>query len=211
MPGKAVSDRCCTNDDCPLHGRFHEGNIVRHGFFRLKRGPRRRRYRCTDCGKTFSSNNGSPYYRLQGSRRSFDTVATMSVEGVSKASIARIMGIAWNTVARWLRRAAGAARRFNDRMTRGYEVRELQADELRTLIDRKSCATWVFSVIEVWSRLWPSCLLGKRAYRNTRRVIGDTVRRGRYEYPPSITTDGFQYYRPVIRRSSGLPVSTARS
>ena len=33
----------------------------------------------------------------------------MSVEGVSKSSIARIMGISWNTVARWLERAAMAA------------------------------------------------------------------------------------------------------
>ena len=128
----------------------------------------------------------------------------MSVEGVSKSSIGRIMGISWNTVARWLHRAAEAARRFNDSMTRGYELKELQADEIRTFIDRRSCATWVFAVIEVGSRLWPSCLLGRRSYRNTRLVIGEAARRGRYGHPPLITTDGFQYYRPVIRRIFGF-------
>ena len=35
-------------------------------------------------------------------------VAALSVEGVSKSSIARAMGISWNTVARWLERAAAA-------------------------------------------------------------------------------------------------------
>ena len=56
----------------------------------------------------------------------------MSVEGVSKSAIARIKGISWNTVARWLERAAAAARRFNDAMTQGFSLEELQLDEIRT-------------------------------------------------------------------------------
>ena len=47
----------------------------------------------------------------------------MSVEGISKSSIARIMGIPWNAVARWLERAAAC--RFNDSMTWGYELKGL--------------------------------------------------------------------------------------
>ena len=33
--------------------------------------------------------------------------------------------------------------------------------------------------------------------------ISDTALRGRFERPPLITTDGFQYYLPVIARLFG--------
>jgi hypothetical protein len=63
------------------------------------------------CGKTFCSTRGTPYYRLQHRRTTFDEVAALRVEGVSIAAIARVKGIAWNTVARWLERAAYLLRR----------------------------------------------------------------------------------------------------
>ena len=44
--------------------KVSSGNIVRHGFYRTRSG-KRRRYRCGECGKTFSSTKGTPYYRLQ--------------------------------------------------------------------------------------------------------------------------------------------------
>ena len=49
---------------------------------------------------------GTPYYRLQHRRATFDGVIALRAEGVSISSISRIKGIAWNTVARWLEKAA---------------------------------------------------------------------------------------------------------
>ena len=88
MRRKPISHVFCPNPECPLHGRLGKGNIVRHGFIRLKRG-RRRRYRCAVRGRTSSSTHGTPYDRLQCSRRGFDQVTAMSIEGVSKSAIAR--------------------------------------------------------------------------------------------------------------------------
>ena len=124
----------------------------------------------------------------------------MSVEGISRSAIARIKALSWNTVARWLERAAAAAREFNDRMTRGYELREIQADEIKTFLTNKDSTTWILTTIEVWSRLWPSTVVGARSYRNVRRVIADTSRRGRFEDFPLITTDGYYYYTLAIGR-----------
>lgn len=189
----------CPNPACDLFGQLGKGNIIRYGFFSLGHG-RRRRHRCTACGKTFSSTKGTPYYRLHCTRRDFDEVAAMSVEGVSRSAIARVKGISWNTVARWLERAAAAAGRFNDIMTRGYELREVQADEMKTFLVNKESPTWIMTTLEVWSRLWPSTVVGRRSYRNIRRLIEDTNQRGHFEYVPFITTDGFLYYRVVIGR-----------
>ena len=57
------------------------------------------------------------------------------MEGLSKSAIARVKGIAWNTVDRWLERAAACCREFNDQHVTDIAVDELQADEIRTIVD----------------------------------------------------------------------------
>jgi len=202
MPRRPVTNRSCNNAQCTLHGQFGKGNIVRHGLFRRKRG-RRRRYRCTACDRTFCSTTGTPYHRLQHSRNTFDEVAQMAVDGLSIAASARVKRIAWNTVAQWRQRAADAAGAFNNQMTQGYELRELQADEIRTFLDGKRQSVWVMATIEVWSRLWPACVVGRRRYRNTARLFRETIRGGFFEHLPLISTDGFQFYAPVMYRLFG--------
>lgn len=54
MQRKSVRSPSCPNPKCTFHGQFGKQNIVRHGFFTLERG-KRRRYRCNACGKTFAS------------------------------------------------------------------------------------------------------------------------------------------------------------
>ena len=85
----------------------------------------------------------------------------------------------------------------------GFELKELQADELRTIMGSKSHVTWIFTTIEVWSRLWPSCVVGRRSYRNTRELLSDTLRRGKLEAPLLVATDGFEYYSRVINAVLG--------
>ena len=76
-------------------------HVVRHGYYKTKSG-KRRRHRCTECRKTFCSTVNTAYYRLQHRRNTFDEVAAMSVEGVSKSAIARVKRLGWNTVDRAL-------------------------------------------------------------------------------------------------------------
>ncbi len=193
----------CPNAHCADHGEPKLGKIVLHGFSKVKWG-KRRRYRCTSCNSTFGATTGTPYKRLHHPMRKFDRVATLSVEGVGKSAIARIERLSWNTVARWLELAAAFARRFNNARTCGYVIRELQLDELSTFLQSRKRKTWVFAGIEVWSRLWPATLVGSRSSRNTRRFVRSfTVAGNRWDYP-LITTDGFKFYAPSIRRVFGV-------
>ena len=109
----------CPSDEYDRRCRPDAGNVVLHGYSKVK-GGRRRRYRCTACGKTFGATTGTPYKRLQHSMRRFDRVASLSVEGVNKSAIARLEGLSWNTVARWLELAVALARRFNAIHLRAY-------------------------------------------------------------------------------------------
>ncbi len=47
----------------------------------------------------------------------FDAVVALRAEGVSISAVARIERLAWNTVARWLEKAADVCRGFNQRRT----------------------------------------------------------------------------------------------
>ncbi len=200
----------CLNPKCSLHGNVGSRSIIRYGFYRTTAG-KRRRYRCVGCGKTFSSTKGTPYYRLQHRRATFDTVVTLRVEGVSLSAISRVKGLAWNTVARWLERAAAVCRRFNHGRIAGFTVEELQADEIRSFTGGKTRPTWIFAAIEVWSRLWPSTVVGRRSYRNTLALVRDVATRMRFVTDPLIVTDGFEFYGTVVRRVFGPAALYAQS
>ena len=160
----AIDGRACAKRGCDNRGKLGL-NIVGHGSFPTKWG-RRWRYRCTVCGGTVSTHTGTAYSGRRCARRACDQVASLRVEGVSISGTARVTGHAHNTIARWLERASTAAKRFNQRMVRDFEIIELQADELCTFIGTKSRATWVCAAIEVCSRLWAGSVLGRRSSRH---------------------------------------------
>ena len=192
----------CTNRECSLAGKAAAASIIRHGFYKTKRG-KRRRYRCRSCGRTFCANTGTPYHRLQHRRVTFDEVAALSIEGLNKSAIARVKRIGWNTVARWLERAAECCGRFSDQEMTGLDVEELQADEIRTIVGGKQQPLWVFAAIDVWSRLWPATVVGKLSYRNTLALLRDVAKRMNPACFPLIATDGFGFYERVVRRVFG--------
>ena len=185
------------NKDCRSLGTIVSGTVIRFGFYQTHFG-KRRRYRCQSCQKTFCSNTGTPYFRLQHRRATFDQVVSLSVEGLNKSAIARVEGIGWNTVDRWLERASDCGRRFNDKETIGVQITELQADEIRTITQAKQQPTWIFAAIEVWSRLWTSTVVGRGSYHNALALFHDVAERTNHEDIPLITTDGFEFYERVI-------------
>ena len=86
----------------------------------------------------------------------------MSVNGVDKSSISRMTGLSWTTIERWLEIAALYAQNFNEHYLKGYDITEVQADEIRTFVGSRKNVQWLFTAIEVSSRLWISKVVGKR-------------------------------------------------
>ena len=80
---------------------------------------------------------------------------------------------------------------------------ELQADEIKTIVGNKEQPMWIFAVIEVWSRFWPSTVVGKRSYQNTLALFRNVSSRMILEQIPLIVTDGFGFYEKVVRRLFG--------
>ncbi|MCA9644614.1 MAG: hypothetical protein KC492_28175 [Myxococcales bacterium] len=165
---------------------------------------RRRRYRCLRCGRTFGRRTGTVLAGLGCSAREFERVALLSIEGLSRSAIARVEHLDWHTVDRWLSKASALAMRFNHAHIQGVPLAELQADELCTTGPSSGRTTWVFTSIEVCSRLWISTVVGRRSYDNTRALLRDTQMRSEIRDIPLITTDGFKFYKPVICKMFGF-------
>lgn len=71
------------------------------------------------------------------------------------------------------------------------------------MVGGKQQPIWIFVSIDVWSRLWPSAIVGRRSYRNTLGLLRDVSSRMKLECIPLITTDGFEFYNNVVRRVFG--------
>ena len=56
----------------------------------------------------------------------------------------------------------------------------------------------------VWSRLWPATIVGRRSDRNTLTLFRDLCARSTGSRLPLIATDGFKFYRQVVRRIFGV-------
>ncbi len=54
--------------------------------------------------------------------------------------------------------------------------------------------------LEVWSRLWISVEIGRRNFRDIKKVMTDSLQRGRIEHLFLFTTDGFEMYEWVAKR-----------
>ena len=90
-----IRDKACPNPACTDADMLGAGNIIVHASFNTKTGARQR-WRCTTCGRTFSSNTGTTYAGLQCSRGEFDQVATMPSDGFEfyEEVVRRVLGVA---------------------------------------------------------------------------------------------------------------------
>ncbi|MBL8857136.1 MAG: helix-turn-helix domain-containing protein [Planctomycetes bacterium] len=175
--------------------------VIRHSLLRTSSGTRAR-WRCRTCRRTFTDRHATPYHRLRTSPSRFDRVVHLSMEGTSKAAIARAEGISSSTVSRWLDRAASHARRFVDGALRETVPEELQADEVRGAGPSRDDRHYVFCVIETSARLWLSHCVGNRTRRNCRLLLRQARMRCRLGAPRVlIVTDPFEFYREAVKKA----------
>lgn len=203
---KATFNSTPACSSCPTVSRCSPGptpspgkRVVRHSLFKTAHGTRQR-WRCKDCGRTFTARSETPYHRLRSSAARFDRVVQLSMEGSSKAAIARIERVSSSTVSRWLERAAGYARRFDENALRESTPEELQADEVRGVGPARKDRHFVFSVIETSARLWLSQRVGPRTRRNCRLLMRNARAKCRLGASRVlIVTDPFRFYRDAVK------------
>lgn len=191
----------CPYPECGSHSDTRLTHVVSYGGYRRESGGESPRWRCGCCRRTFSASTGTALARVRAPDGVFTHALQLFGEGLSKAGIARVLGCSPSTVSRWIERSATHARIFHIVKTLPAEVGEIQMDELAVRGSDEARAAWVYSAIEVFTRLWVAMRVSRRTLRNTRafvREIMDTLARS--ETCVIVTSDGMKYYEPSMRR-----------
>ncbi|MEM7517700.1 MAG: helix-turn-helix domain-containing protein [Planctomycetota bacterium] len=141
---------------------------------------------------------------MRRSKTDFDRAVTMQAEGMTKAAIARTLGVSPSTVSRWLARAGRHAAAFQRAHLEIADPVEYQLDELSCNGVGAARNAWAYSGIEVWSRMWVSLLVGNRTLRSTYLIVRQVAQSMQERrFPLVVTTDKFKYYEPVMKRILG--------
>ena len=189
----------CPNMSCPARGKSGQGNIVVHS-------RKEARYKCTQCGKTFASTTGTPFYRLHHSLDLVTCVVTLIAFGCPVQAIVAAFGLDERTVMDWQARAGQHCQRVHQHLVeQPRDLMHVQADEIRVKAQGK--VVWLAMAIMVSTRLWLGASLSQQRDHTLLQALFQHVRACALARRLLIMTDGLSTYSQVIREAfrTGLP------
>ena len=137
----------CPNPNCALPGKKGQGNISVHC-------PKRRRYRCRSCGKTFSERTGTIFSGLRKDPALVLQVLTLLTYGCPIQAIVAAFDLDERTVADWRDRAGLHCQQVHKTLVvQGQlDLVHVQADEVR--VKARGKIVWLAMALMVSTRLW---------------------------------------------------------
>jgi transposase-like protein len=185
----------CPNLECSARGQTEQGNIRIHC-------RKRRRYRCTTCGKCFTERTGTMFEGLRKEPDLTVKVVTLLSYGCPIQAIVQTFDLDERTVSDWQARAGKHCEKVhNDVIVQGrLDLIHVQADEIRA----KACGkvVWLAMTIMVSTRLW----LGGITSTTRDRSLTDKLLRlvrdcALISQPLLVCVDGLASYPKSIRRA----------
>lgn len=115
--------------ECKLCGHC---KIYKHG--KMPNG--HQRYRCPECKQTFSESFDTIYYHRHVSREQIRQVLQAHSEGSSLRGVARITGLAYNTVVSIIRSASAKAQLIHNQEVAQVQTNEVIGDEMWSFVKK---------------------------------------------------------------------------
>jgi len=192
--------------------------MKRHG----KRPDGLQRYRCAQCGKTFSDRKD---FGVIGHKQIDESAVLLAlnliVEGNSVRSTARITGLDKKTIMKLVVDAGERCEAMLATKVRNVPVSDVQADEVWTYVGKKESHkqhgdgpyvgdAWCFVAIERNSKLVLAFELGKRTISSATRFIEKLATATDPERRYQLTTDGLNVYPYTVGNILGDRVDYAQ-
>ncbi len=192
----------CPNLDCPARGHTGRGNIKIHCH-------KRRRYRCSECGRTFSERNGTPFLYAHTPSETITQVLTLIAFGCPIPAIEAAFGVQRRTVRAWLEKAGAHSQALHEALVlRPQVLQQVQCDEL--FVRTQSGWHYLFMALCVSTRLWLGGLISPRRDKQATLRLAQIVRRCAHRGPLLVVCDGFRHYGAAFRRAFSEPFYTGR-
>jgi transposase-like protein len=179
--------------DCPARGQLGKGNIGVHSLTR-------QRYRCRECGKTFSARVGTPFYRRRTDETMITWVVSLVGNGCPIAAIEATFGFQAQTVREWMEASGAHAEALHHaEVVQPRDLGQVQADEVH--VKTQAGVLWMAMALMVSTRLW---LGGALSPHRDRDLIGRLVAivAACAQYGPLLfVSDGLSTYIDVVRKA----------
>ena len=195
-------EQFCPNMSCPARGKIGEKNIVIHS-----RAPAR--YKCKECGKTFSAKVGTPFYRLHYTVDYVTCVITLIAYGCPVQAIVAAFQIDERTVMEWQKRSGEHAQQVHEHLVkRPRDLIHVQADEIR--VKAQGAVLWLGMAIMVSTRLWLGAVVSESRDERLIRELVSLIRASALARPLLICVDGLRSYVTAIQAIFRSPLPTRK-
>ena len=195
--------------------KCQHGTANRFGFTKSKG----QRYRCRDCGATFTDSPQKPLERHTTDVDRAVQAFTLLTEGMSVRAVSRVTGLHKNTILSLTETAAVKCRAVFDRYVKDVSPRYVQADEIWTFVHTKEKRVkdsdpleygdaYVWIALDSETKAVLSYYVGRRDGLSGYNFIQDLSRRvvGRFQF----TSDGHEVYPPAIEEHFGADIDFAQ-
>jgi transposase-like protein/IS1 family transposase len=179
-----------------------------------KFGPKKiQRYRCLQCGKTFSQAQDKPLDGMYTSLEKATQILNLLVEGVGINATSRIADVNKETVLKVLVLAGQRCEKLLDSRLRNLRVADIQCDEIWSFVrvKEKHIKPWdnpaftgdqyTYVAMDPTSKLVITFAVGKRNIPTTEEFIADLSKR--IVSYTQVSTDAFGAYQNAERRRRG--------
>lgn len=193
----------CPNLACPARGQEDKGNIGVHSW-------REQRYICHECRKTFTTSQGTIFYRLKSDGVTVMRVVALLAYGCPLPAIVRAFDLDERTVKSWWQRAGEHCQRVHEQLVeaRQLELGQVQADEIKVKTQQGSL--WLALVLMVSTRLWLGGALSAQRDLTLIAQIAAKVRRMARCQPLLVAVDGLVSYVDAFQKAFRSPLPRRR-
>jgi transposase-like protein len=190
----------CPNKGCVASGKIGEGNITVHS-------QKKRRLKCTVCGKTFSETRGTAVYRVKKARWLYVVVVTLLAYGCPVAAIVAAFGLDDETVRAWAKKAGIHCRGVHEHFMQHtrLDLGQVQADEIK--VKKQRGTVWMALALMVSTRLWLGGVVGVNRDKSLIRALAGQVGQWALCRPILLAVDGFAAYLKVFQQAFRSPYS----
>jgi transposase-like protein len=184
----------CPNQACPARGQAGAGNISVHS-------RKDRRYKCSECGGTFTETKGSIFYRIQTDSVIVTQVITLLAYGCPLQAIVQAFGFDERTIKVWWQRAGVHCEAMHAYIVGGsqLDLQHVQADEIK--VKTQGGRVWMAMALMVSTRLWLGGAISATRDRALIQAVADQIRAMALCRDLLLAVDGFKSYVTAFQRA----------